>query len=32
MAREAVADGYYPVRIASHEFGHIVGLPDRAVQ
>lgn len=29
MGREAVADGYYPVRIASHEFGHIVGLPDR---
>lgn len=29
MGREAVADGYYPPRIASHEFGHILGLPDR---
>lgn len=29
MGREAVNDGYHPVRIASHEFGHIVGLPDR---
>ena len=29
MGREAVNDGYNPVRIASHEFGHIVGLPDR---
>ena len=29
MGREAVADGYNPVRIASHEFGHILGLPDR---
>lgn len=29
MGREAVDDGYNPVRIASHEFGHIVGLPDR---
>ncbi|WP_243867479.1 snapalysin family zinc-dependent metalloprotease [Actinophytocola oryzae] len=26
--REAVADGYNLVRIASHEFGHILGLPD----
>ncbi len=29
MGREAVYDGYNAVRIASHEFGHIVGLPDR---
>jgi snapalysin len=28
FGREAVADGYYPPRIASHEFGHILGLPD----
>jgi snapalysin len=28
MGREAVADGFYPPRIASHEFGHILGLPD----
>ena len=29
MGREAVVDGYYPLRIATHEFGHILGLPDR---
>jgi snapalysin len=29
MGREAVQDGYYPPRIAAHEFGHILGLPDR---
>ena len=28
MGREAVIDGYYPPRIAAHEFGHILGLPD----
>ncbi|GIM93961.1 snapalysin family zinc-dependent metalloprotease [Paractinoplanes toevensis] len=28
MGREAVNDGYYPPRIAAHEFGHILGLPD----
>jgi snapalysin len=26
--RQAVTDGYDLVRIASHEFGHILGLPD----
>ncbi|WP_436530207.1 snapalysin family zinc-dependent metalloprotease [Actinoplanes sp. HUAS TT8] len=29
MGREAVNDGYYKPRIAAHEFGHILGLPDR---
>lgn len=29
MGREAVDDGYYKPRIAAHEFGHILGLPDR---
>ncbi len=29
MGREAVYQGYNPVRIAAHEFGHILGLPDR---
>ena len=29
MGREAVNDGYYTPRIAAHEFGHILGLPDR---
>lgn len=29
FGREAVNDGYSVVRIASHEFGHILGLPDR---
>ncbi|WP_067496525.1 snapalysin family zinc-dependent metalloprotease [Actinoplanes sp. TFC3] len=28
MGREAVNDGYYQPRIAAHEFGHILGLPD----
>ncbi|GLY00170.1 snapalysin family zinc-dependent metalloprotease [Actinoplanes sp. NBRC 101535] len=28
MGREAVVDGYSPPRIAAHEFGHILGLPD----
>ena len=28
MGREAVNDGYYKPRIAAHEFGHILGLPD----
>src|SRR4051812_39120002 len=29
MGREAVNDGYYQPRIAAHDFGHILGLPDR---
>src|SRR4051794_30000424 len=29
MGREAVNDGYFQARIAAHEFGHILGLPDR---
>jgi snapalysin len=29
MGREATAQGYYPLRIATHEIGHILGLPDR---
>jgi len=29
MGREAVNEGYYKPRIAAHEFGHILGLPDR---
>jgi snapalysin len=29
FGRQAVTDGYNTVRIASHEFGHILGLPDR---
>ena len=28
MGRDAVNDGYYKLRIATHEFGHILGLPD----
>lgn len=28
MGRQAVSEGYNTVRIASHEFGHILGLPD----
>lgn len=29
MGRQAVQQGYNVVRIAAHEFGHILGLPDR---
>lgn len=29
MGREAVNDGYLVARIAAHEFGHLLGLPDR---
>jgi snapalysin len=29
VGREAVNDGYYVPRITTHEFGHILGLPDR---
>jgi snapalysin len=29
MGRQAVNQGYYRPRIATHEFGHLLGLPDR---
>ena len=29
MGRQAVQQGHHPPRIAAHEFGHILGLPDR---
>jgi snapalysin len=29
MGRQAVDDGYHPPRISTHEFGHLLGLPDR---
>jgi snapalysin len=29
MGRQAVVDGHFPPRIAAHEFGHLLGLPDR---
>ena len=29
MGRQAVNQGYHPTRIAAHEFGHLLGLPDR---
>ncbi|GAB3455405.1 snapalysin family zinc-dependent metalloprotease [Actinophytocola sediminis] len=29
MGRQAVDEGYSVVRIAAHEFGHTLGLPDR---
>jgi snapalysin len=29
MGRQAVNQGYYPPRISTHEFGHLLGLPDR---
>jgi snapalysin len=29
MGRQAVNQGHYPPRITAHEFGHLLGLPDR---
>lgn len=29
MGMQAVNQGYYPLRIATHELGHLLGLPDR---
>ena len=29
MGRQAVVEGHNPTRIAAHEIGHILGLPDR---
>ena len=29
MGREATVEGHNPLRIAAHEIGHILGLPDR---
>ncbi|HEX8345442.1 MAG TPA: snapalysin family zinc-dependent metalloprotease [Actinoplanes sp.] len=29
MGRQAVNQGYHQPRIATHEFGHLLGLPDR---
>ncbi|GAA2877544.1 hypothetical protein GCM10010517_39080 [Streptosporangium fragile] len=29
MGRQATSQGYNPLRIATHELGHILGLPDR---
>ncbi|MEY9490659.1 snapalysin [Streptomyces calvus] len=29
MGRQAVDQGYYTIRIAAHELGHMLGLPDR---
>ncbi|MFI0370822.1 snapalysin family zinc-dependent metalloprotease [Actinomadura sp. 1N219] len=29
MGRQATNEGHYVIRIASHELGHILGLPDR---
>ncbi|MFI0366835.1 snapalysin family zinc-dependent metalloprotease [Actinomadura sp. 1N219] len=29
MGRQATNEGHYEIRIASHELGHILGLPDR---
>ncbi|MBB4919634.1 snapalysin family zinc-dependent metalloprotease [Streptosporangium saharense] len=29
MGRQATAEGHNPLRIATHEIGHVLGLPDR---